>query len=163
MKTYHPVVGTLKALLDKNAIRYTFFEHEAVRTSEEASHVRKEFSLEQGAKALILNVAMSNTTKQFIMAVLPAHKRLDGKKLCEHIRGKKVRFATQDEASILTNGVEFGGVPPFGNLFQLPVYVDPTLFDNETIIFNCGDRSASIAMQSADYARLVPHMICPLT
>ena len=57
--------------------------------------------------------------------------------------------------SLAERGVEPGGVPPFGNLFALRVIADPTLFENEKIIFNAGDRGFSVAMRSEDYRRLV--------
>jgi hypothetical protein len=55
----------------------------------------------------------------------------------------------------LTGGILPGGVPPFGNLFNLPVIADPALFENEKIIFNAGDRRFSVAMRAADYKRIV--------
>ena len=54
----------------------------------------------------------------------------------------------------MTDGVQPGGVPPFGNLFELPVYAVPELFDVERIVFNAGDRRFSLAMRSSDYRRL---------
>ena len=63
----------------------------------------------------------------------------------------------------LTNGVQPGGVPPFGNLFGLEVVVDPQLLQNEKIVFNAGDRSFSVGMKSADYQRIVAPRIATIT
>jgi prolyl-tRNA editing enzyme YbaK/EbsC (Cys-tRNA(Pro) deacylase) len=68
---------------------------------------------------------------------------------------KAIRFATVGEVASLTNGVQAGGVPPFGNLFSLEVLADPKLFENEKIIFNAGDRRFSVAMKSKDFKNLV--------
>jgi len=46
-------------------------------------------------------------------------------------------------------------VPPFGNLFDIEVIVDPQLFENEKIVFNAGDKSFSVGMYSKDYLQLV--------
>ena len=61
---------------------------------------------------------------------------------------------SEAEVSAVTGGVQPGGAPPFGNLFELPVYAAPELFDVEDIVFNAGDRRFSLAMRSADYRRL---------
>ena len=66
-----------------------------------------------------------------------------------------MRFATEEEVSQTTNGVQIGGVPPFGNLFNLKTIVDPKLFLNEKIVFNAGDRRYSVAMLSQDYKNIV--------
>ena len=68
---------------------------------------------------------------------------------------RDIRFATEEEVIKLTGGVLPGGVPPFGNLFDLPVVADPLLFENEKIVFNAGDRCFSVAMKSADYQKIV--------
>ncbi len=54
-------------------------------------------------------------------------------------------------------------MPPFGNLFELDVVVDPGLMENEEIIFNAGDRSVSIAMKSSDYVSIVNPKIEKIT
>ena len=63
----------------------------------------------------------------------------------------------------MTKGVLPGGVPPFGNLFDLEVIVDPKLLENEKIIFNAGDRCFSIAMKSKDYTTLISPTIVNIT
>jgi len=50
---------------------------------------------------------------------------------------------------------EAGAMPPFGNLFNLPVCVDQTLASDEEIIFNAGNHTQTVRMKYADFARLV--------
>jgi prolyl-tRNA editing enzyme YbaK/EbsC (Cys-tRNA(Pro) deacylase) len=89
------------------------------------------------------------------MAVIPGDKRFDNDKIKAILAAKDIRFATEEEVLEITKGVELGGVPPFGNLFGLEVFVDRTLLNNEKIVFNAGDRRFSIAMLSYDYQKLV--------
>jgi len=152
---YHKAVQDIQDLLEAKGIEYKFFEHEAVRTSEEAAAQRPEYELKQGAKAIIVKATMPGKENKFVMAVFPADQRLDAKKFKKVVGAKKTSFATAEEASEITGGVEFGGIPPFGNLFGIDVIVDPTLSENEEIIFNCGDRRTSIAMKSKDYLSIV--------
>ncbi len=150
----HAAVGRVKALLDAEACWYETFEHEPVRTSEEAAATRPGYSLRQGAKAIILRVKRSKRDKFFVMLVFPADRRFDGGAVKDYFAARDIRFASADEVAELTGGVQPGGVPPFGNLFDLPVFATPQLFEVERIVFNAGDRRYSLAMRSADYRQL---------
>ena len=151
---YHPSVNKILTILNDYKFWYEKFEHEPVITSEDAAKVRIGYTLEQGAKALIAKVD-SKEKDLFIMFVLPGNQRLDSSKIRKNIGIKKFRFANEEELSRVTNGIKRGGVPPFGNLFNLKTYVDKRIFEMEKIIFNAGDRSFSIAMKSKDYRKLV--------
>lgn len=154
-KKYHPVVFQIVGLLEKNQLWFETFEHEPVRTSEEAANIRDGYDLSQGAKALLIRVKVTNSDKKFAMVVLPGDKRFSAEKVKQLFQAKDVRFATVAEVAEITNGVQPGGVPPFGNVFGLEVIVDPSLLQNEKIIFNAGDKSFSIGMKSSDYKSLV--------
>lgn len=155
LEQYHPVVTKIVTLLEENNCWHETFQHEAVRTSEQAVGTRPGYGLEQGAKAILLRVKKSKKNKFFVMLVFPANHRFDNAVVKDYFEAKDIRFAMEDEVSELTDGVLPGGVPPFGNLFDLPVYVAPELFENEKIVFNAGDRRFSVAMLSADYRELV--------
>ena len=156
---YHPVVEKIKSLLKQNNIWFETFEHEPVITSEEAGKVRTGYNLTQGTKALIVRVTTSEKEKKFVMILVPGDKKFDEKKVQAELGFTKIRFATEEEVSEITGGVQRGGVPPFGNLFGLSVYMDRTILDNEKIIFNAGDRSYSIGMHSADFVKVVKPVI----
>ncbi len=148
--TYHPTVQKIKDLLTDNNFWFETFEHEEVKTSEEAAKTRPGYTLHQGAKAII-----ARADENFLMLVFPADQKFNSKKVKTALNVKDLRFATPDEIADVTGGVQIGGVPPFGNLFNLKVYADPTLFENEKIVFNAGDRKFSLAMKSEDYKTLV--------
>ncbi len=152
---YHKTVEEIKNLLVQNGAWFETFEHESVRTSEDAAKVRTGYSLSQGAKAMLVRVKKSAGEKLFAMLVVPGDKRFDIDKVKTLFSAKDIRFATEDEVKEITSGILPGGIPPFGNLFGLKVIADPSLFENEKIIFNAGDRSFSIAMKSEDYKKIV--------
>lgn len=160
---YHPVAKRITDLLERNHCSYRTFEHAPVRTSEEAAKLRPEFTLHQGAKALIVKIKNADKEKAFVMLVFPADLKFDAKKVKSLLGSKELSFATEEEVRSVTGGVQVGGVPPFGNLFNLPVFVDEALFANETIIFNAGDRSFSVAMKSADYGKFASPRISQFT
>jgi Ala-tRNA(Pro) deacylase len=152
---YHQIVNKILALLKTNNCWLETFEHEPVRTSEQAALTRPGYTLRQGAKAMIVKTYRSRNEGEFVMLVFPADKKFDAKKTRTALNIKNLRFATEQEVADITGGVQIGGVPPFGNLFGLKVFSDPSLFANEKIVFNAGDRGFSVAMKSADYQNLV--------
>lgn len=157
--TYHPVVTQILSLIKEKGYWHETFEHEAVRTSEDAAKLRHGYSLHQGAKALILQVKIPTVGKKFVMVVVPGDTKFDSAKVKAFFGAKEIRFATVEEVAKITGGIEPGGVPPFGNLFGLEVVADASIFENEKIIFNAGDRKFSVAIVSSDYKSLVhPHV-----
>ena len=159
LSTYHPIVTQIIDLLKFNSYWYDTFEHEPVRTSEEAAKIRNGYTIEQGAKAIIIRVKVSSANKRFVMLVVPGDKRFNNDKIKSLFQAKNIRFATEEEVIEITDGVQPGGVPPFGNLFELELIVDPLLLENEQIIFNAGDRRFSVGMLSTDYLKLAKPLV----
>jgi len=143
-------------LLDENKVEYTLTEHLPVFTSEEAAAVRKDFSLHQGAKAMVLKIVNSQLPIDncFVMCVLPGDRKIDFKKLKSVLGERDVTLADPEEVE-KTVGVKIGAVSPFGNLSDLKVLLDESIYDNEEIVFNAGDHCKSVKMKLSDYLRLV--------
>lgn len=160
---YHKVTTTITELLKNNGFWFETFEHEPVRTSEEAAKIRHGYSLHQGAKAMIVRVKITNNDKKFVMLVMPGDLRFDNNKVKQIFNAKDIRFATEEEVATITGGVQPGGVPPFGNLFGIDVLVDPLLLENEKIVFNAGDRRFSVGMMSVNYRSLVNPRVISIT
>ncbi len=150
------VPDKIRQLLEQNNIPYKYFEHEPTPTSEIASKIRG-VSMESGAKAMVLR-----SEGKFVMAVLQASKKIDFSKMKKILKSKSVSFATHDEVKQVTGCIP-GGVPPFGNLFNIPVYADKGLTEIETMNFNAGLQTVSIQMKANDWVRLVKPMIFDLS
>ena len=131
-------------LLNLHSVEYSVIEHEATPTSEDSARARGE-SIKTGAKALLIK-----GKKWFVIAVIPANRKLDTKKFRKLIGSKTLRFATTDELFELT-GLSKGALPPFGSLLGLRTYVDSSLFEEKWMAFNAGDLCKSIKMKSSDY------------
>jgi Ala-tRNA(Pro) deacylase len=142
------VYQSIIELLNKQHISYKTFSHEAVLTSEQAAKVRGN-KLEQGAKAMLLR-----SEGTFVLAVISAAKQIDMKKMKNILDTKSLSFATPEEVMKIT-GCEIGAVPPFGNLFDIPVYCDVSIQQQEKIDFNAGLRTHSIEVKSEEYIALV--------
>lgn len=144
MTVYEQII----ALLDSRNLSYQALEHVPTRTCEESAQVRNT-SPDQGAKALVCLA-----DKQPIMIVLPCSRKLDTKLFKSLFNFNDLRFATPDEVKTLTT-LEIGSIPPLGQLFNLPTFVDNSLGANEQIAFNAGDHSRSIIIAFAQYNNLV--------
>lgn len=142
------VYDEIVQLLKDNKIVFESVEHEPVFTSEEAAKIRGT-ELKQGAKALVMYA-----NNKPIMIVLAAHRKVDTKLFRNLYKIKDLHMATPDEVQQIT-GVEIGAVPPFGEIFTIPLYVDMSLSENETISFNAGSHTQSILMKYIDYERVV--------
>ena len=132
--------------LDSLGIEYEKLEHEPVTTSEAAAGARAS-RLEQGAKALVVKAK-----DEYYHLIISAAARLDSKKLRQAIGSRKLRFATEEEVLALT-GCRPGAVPPFGNVFDLPVLMDELLLAEDTVYFNCGSHTVSLRMGREDLQR----------
>lgn len=142
-----PVTERLERWLREAGVAFTVFEHAPVRTSEEAARVRGT-PLEEGAKALVIRAE-----DRYVHLVLPAHLRVDNARLRTILGTRAPRFATPEELASLTGCVP-GAVPPFGNLFGLPVLADEALGATEHVVFNAGSNAVSIRMRREDLVRL---------
>ena len=151
-----PVTDRLERWLREAGVAFEIMEHAPVRTSEEAARVRGT-PLEAGAKALVVRAE-----ERFVHCVLPADLRADNAALRALVGTRKLRFATREELHRLT-GCEPGAVPPFGNLFGLPVLLDEALCANERVVFSAGSHGRSITMRCADLVRLSGATVCRFT
>jgi Ala-tRNA(Pro) deacylase len=90
-----------------------------------------------------------------VMVVLPASYDVQISKLAAALRAREVRLADEREFGPTFPDCELGAMPPFGDLYGLDVYVDQTLAENESIVFQAGTHTDTMRIQYADFARLV--------
>ena len=131
------------------------------RTGFEAIPHTKTFTAMETAQAehvpgrMVAKVVMVKADGKVIMAVLPATHHLDWKRLRELLGTPDVRLMSEQEFEQLFTDCEVGAMPPFGNLYGLPVYADGSLAEDEVIAFNAGTHEDSMKMTFRDYVRLV--------
>ena len=143
------ILKKLKDYLEKNQVRYEVGYHERIYTSQEiaaAMHVPgKELA----------KVVMVKADGKMVMLVLPASYRVDMKKLKVVLNCKKVEMAKEVDFQELFPDCEVGAMPPFGNLYNLEVWVDQVLAEDELIVFRAGSHVETLKIKYNDYARLV--------
>jgi Ala-tRNA(Pro) deacylase len=93
------------------------------------------------------------------MVVLRADQRLNERLLKRLLAATSVRLAHEEDLEALFPGCDLGAMPPFGNLYGLPVIVDQALTEDDDIVFNACKYTESIRMKYRDYERLVRPLI----
>lgn len=139
----------VKEFLDANNIKYMTISHSLAYTAQEiaaSSHIPGQ----ELAKTVILKV-----DDYFAMAVLPASHQVDLKAMKEAAGASGVRLATETEFMNLFPDCEVGAMPPFGNLYDMPVFVDESLTQDEEIAFNACTHKQLIKLAYDDFAYLV--------
>ena len=140
---------TLNAYLDHERVHYDVLPHPEAFRAAEIAHTLQTPEKEM-AKVVIVKV-----DERFAMTVLPASWRVDLHRLRDVFLTHHVRLATENEITGLFPDCELGAMPPFGNLYGLPVYVDPSLTEDEEIVFQAGTHSDAVRMRYMDFAALV--------
>jgi Ala-tRNA(Pro) deacylase len=90
----------------------------------------------------------------FVMLVRPAAYRVDLRRVGELLRARQVRLAEERELAVAFPDCAVGAMPPFENLYNLPVYVDRQLAAQAHLVFQPGSHSATMAIAYPDFARL---------
>lgn len=144
-----PILSKLKEFLDANGVSYEVRSHPQAFT---ASAVARAEHVPGGEVA---KVVILRSGREFLMAVLPAPLKVDLVRLRREAGKPDLHLATEDEFVTLFPQCEPGAMPPFGNLYDLPVWVDQSLAGQPEIVFNAGTHRQSVHMSYADFARLV--------
>jgi len=146
-----PPLTKLREFLDTNRVAYHVLSHPQAFTAQELAAVEHVPGKEQ-AKVVVLR-----SGSEFLMFVLPAPYHVDLQKARAATGKQNLVLATEKEFATLFPDCEPGAMPPFGNLYNVPVWVDESLTRDEEIVFNACTHTQAIKMKYADFARLV----CP--
>jgi Ala-tRNA(Pro) deacylase len=111
---------------------------------------------------MVAKAVMVFADSQPVMLALPADYRVSFEKAAGALGVKEVRLAHEDEFADTFPDCEVGAMPPLGNLYGLPVYVDRHLAEDETIVFQAGTHADTMSLQYADYERLVHPTVADL-
>lgn len=142
-------VRKLKEFLDANRVKYISIRHSQAFTAQEvaqSAHVSGRIM----AKTIIIE-----TDGQLAMAVLPANQRLSLEDLREMTGLRHATLALENKFKDRFPDCETGAMPPFGNLYNMEVFVAGLLADNDEIAFNGGTHDEVIKLPYADFERLV--------
>lgn len=147
------VLRRLREYLDENSVPYDVSSHHEAYTAQEVAA-----SLHVPGKKLV-KVVIVKAGGKFVMAVMPSTEKIDMDKMREVLKSDDVRLATEEEFKDLFPGCDVGAMPPFGNLYNLDVYVDKALTEDREIIFQGGTHTDTVNMNYEDFANLVKPIV----
>ena len=139
----------LLSYLDDHQIKYEVIRHPRAYTAQEvagSAHIPGQ----EMAKTVIVKL-----DGKMAMAVLPATAQVDFDLLQSGTGAKTVELATEADFREVFTGCDVGAMPPFGNLYGVPVYVAEALAEDEQIGFNACTHTDVVRMRYDDFERLV--------
>ena len=142
-------LSKLREFLDSHNIKYLVISHSLAYTAQgiaALAHV----SGKKLAKTVIVKI-----DGVLAMAVIPASEHVDLDRLRTLTGARNVEIATEREFKDAFPDCETGAMPPFGNLYDMPVYADMSLSQFEEITFSAGTHRELVRMRWDDMVRLV--------
>ena len=141
-------VQKLKEYLDGHNVKYVTISHSPAYTAQEIAQ-RAHIPGKDLAKTVIVK-----TDDTYAMAVLPATEKVDLDYLKRGAEAEHVELANESEFKELFPDCEVGAMPPFGNLYDLEVFVDESLAEDDEIAFNAGSHSELVQLQYEAFSNL---------
>jgi Ala-tRNA(Pro) deacylase len=139
----------LEEYLRENTVAFQVQHHPRAVTAQEvaaAEHVPGE---------MLAKTVMVLADGEMVMLALPAPYQVDLEKAGEVLGAEEVRLAEEEEFENAFPDCEVGAMPLFGNLYDLPVYVEEALAEDETIFFRAGTHTDTMSVRYADFEWLV--------
>lgn len=139
----------LKDYLDSNNIKYISIMHSPAYTAQGIAH-SAHISGKEMAKTVIVK-----SDGVMLMVVMPANLKVNLEQFKEILRADEVELACEEEFKFKFPDCELGAMPPFGNLYEMDVYISDELTKDREIAFNAGSHTELIRMAYEDFDRLV--------
>ena len=139
----------LREFLESQGIPYMTISHAVAYTAREIAALTH-ISNKELAKTVMVKI-----DSELAMAVLPASYDVDLSSLRTATGARSVSLAKEAEFKDRFPECEIGAMPPFGNLYGMPVYVDESLTKDKDIAFNAGSHNELLQVCYADFERLV--------
>lgn len=138
----------IKAFLDSKGVTYRHHTHPQEFTAPRVAESQHVSGRELAKSVMVV------ADDRLVMAVIPANERLDVEKLAHLLGAAGVRLATERDFEDRFPDCEVGAEPPLGKLYDLPLWLDASFEEHETITFNAGTHTDTIEMSVEDYQKL---------
>ncbi len=103
----------------------------------------------------VAKVVIVRAKHRYFMMVHASHLDIDPKRLARVLWVDRVSLATEAELKSLFPDCAVGAMPPLGELYGVPVYVDVSLIQEPVLYFPAGTHRHVIKMRFEDFKHLV--------
>jgi Ala-tRNA(Pro) deacylase len=144
----------LEDYLRENAIPYQTHHHARAITAQEVAateHVP--------GRMFAKTVIVTTDGGELRMLALPAPYHVNPQKAAAALGASEAHLAEEERFARTFPDCEVGAMPPFGNLYGVPVCVDEALAEDETIVFRAGTHTDTMSVAYADFERLVEPLV----
>jgi Ala-tRNA(Pro) deacylase len=139
----------IHALLDAEGIEYDVHTHPRAVTAQRLAATEGVSGWEV-AKPVLIAVG-----DQLAMLVVPAAVHVDLELVSDHLGHNEVRLATEAEFVSVFADCEPGAEPPFGHLYDVPVFLDERLRAQPRIVCRDGSHTETLTLAMRDYLHVV--------
>ena len=131
----YPITAAIRFLRTKkvpfSAHRYTYVDHGGTRQAAKQLNI--------GEHRIIKTLVMETENHHPLLVLMHGDQAVSTRQLARTIGSKKVR-PVRPERALSCTGYPVGGISPFGTRQALPVYVQATILNLDTIYINGGKR-----------------------
>lgn len=141
-----PPAAKLQKHLAANKVVYDVVPHKTVFTV---------YDLAQTTKVklnTIIKTLLVKADKDYVLAVVPAHKRLDLVALKKHLQAKVVSLAKEKDM-VTKFKVKPGAMTPFGSMYKVAVVMDKSLLKAEKVLMSAGSFTESLRVKIKQYVK----------
>jgi len=142
------IATRLRQFLEAHQVPFETIDHPLAFTAQEeaaASHVPGH----AWAKTVAVMVDGSPA-----LAVVPATRRLDFQKFRSVVGAHDVHLASEAEFEGLYPDCDLGAMPPFGDLYGIPTFVDRELREEDRVAFHAGDHATAVELAYDEFEQL---------
>ncbi len=138
--------------LDKNEVVYSLHDHPQ-------AYAARETALKAGVPIrLFAKTVLVRLDGLMAMAVVPSDHKINFNLLRQAADADTISLALEHEFEARFPDCSLGAMPPFGNLYDMDVYVDSHLAIVDQFTFNAGTHTEAITMGFGDFQELTrPH------
>jgi Ala-tRNA(Pro) deacylase len=147
----------LESYFREHGVEFDVREHRTAYTAQQVA------ATEHVPGRAFAKVVIARTDGDLLMLVVPAPAMVDVDKVAGVLNGANVMLAGESEFAPKFPDCEPGAMPPFGNLYEVPVCVDADMSRAGQIVFQAGTHDLTMSVAYADFERLVQPTVADIT
>lgn len=139
----------VRRFLDERGVAYDADVHDR---AVDAQHLAE---AEQVSGWLVAKPVLLEVDGRLVMVVIPGPAQVDVDRVREQLDADEVRLAREGEFVDRFPDCEPGAEPPFGQLYDVEMYIDPILRQDEALVFRAGTHDTAMRVRTEDYLAAV--------
>ena len=142
-------------LLEGKKVSYEAISYDASERDAEKIAIQLNVAPERVFKTLVVAApADGRSPNKPLLAVIPANRQLDLKKLAKVVKVKKLKMASHQQAETLT-GLQVGGISPLALINKgFAIYLDELAVEQAQILVSAGERGTQIRLNPTDLCKV---------